>query len=93
MSNVLPWHLLIWMTMSWWLIFSATLLQLIQFHFNDLKKSKKIKIKIETKFKKSKTKTRYDYQWDLSVLPPNILFIFDEAHKCKNHKTNNGRTQ
>ncbi len=39
----------------------------------------------------SKKKIKYDYIWDESKLPGNILFIFDEAHKCKNHKTNNGR--
>jgi hypothetical protein len=39
----------------------------------------------------SKKKIKYDYIWDDSKLPGNILFIFDEAHKCKNHKTNNGR--
>lgn len=36
-------------------------------------------------------KIKYDYEWDLDILPSNILFIFDEAHKCKNTKTNNGR--
>ena len=41
--------------------------------------------------KPSKKRIKYDYIWDEFKLPGNILFIFDEAHKCKNHKTNNGR--
>jgi superfamily II DNA/RNA helicase len=45
----------------------------------------------DTDTKSKKEKICYDFLWDLSLLPPNILFIFDEAHKCKNHKTNNGR--
>lgn len=45
----------------------------------------------EEENKTSKKRIKYDYIWDESKLPGNILFIFDEAHKCKNHKTNNGR--
>ena len=34
---------------------------------------------------------KYEYKWVKEQLPDNILFIFDEAHRCKNAKTNNGQ--
>jgi len=34
---------------------------------------------------------KYEYKWVKEQIPDNILFIFDEAHKCKNAKTNNGQ--
>jgi superfamily II DNA or RNA helicase len=40
---------------------------------------------------KDKKKFEYIYKWIKEELPQDILFIFDEAHRCKNIKTNNGR--
>ena len=34
---------------------------------------------------------KYEYKWIKDKIPDNALFIFDEAHKCKNAKTNNGK--
>ncbi len=34
---------------------------------------------------------KYEYKWINDKIPENTLFIFDEAHKCKNAKTNNGQ--
>lgn len=31
-------------------------------------------------------------EWNDLLIPNNMLFIFDEAHRCKNHKTKNGST-
>lgn len=36
-------------------------------------------------------KTTYEYKWNKDIIPQDVLFIFDEAHKCKNIKTNNGK--
>jgi len=36
-------------------------------------------------------KVKYQYKWIQNQIPPDILFIFDEAHRCKNSKTNNGQ--
>jgi hypothetical protein len=36
-------------------------------------------------------KTKYAYKWIESELPQDILFIFDESHRCKNISTNNGK--
>jgi len=33
----------------------------------------------------------YEYVWDNDKIPDNTLFIFDEAHRCKNSKTINGK--
>ena len=34
---------------------------------------------------------KYEYKWICDKIPDDILFIFDEAHRCKNAKTNNGQ--
>ena len=34
---------------------------------------------------------KYEYKWNQDYISDNILFIFDEAHRCKNSKTNNGQ--
>jgi len=31
-------------------------------------------------------------EWNENCIPNNMLFILDEAHRCKNHKTKNGST-
>lgn len=36
-------------------------------------------------------KLKYDYKIVEEELPDNIIFIFDESHRCKNIKTNNGK--
>jgi superfamily II DNA or RNA helicase len=36
-------------------------------------------------------KIKYDYKWIENEIPQDILFIFDESHRCKNIKTNNGK--
>lgn len=40
---------------------------------------------------KSDEKVKFEYKWKKEQMPENIIFIFDEAHKCKNSKTNNGQ--
>lgn len=39
----------------------------------------------------SSNETKYEYKWNKDLIPQDVLFIFDEAHKCKNIKTNNGQ--
>ncbi len=39
----------------------------------------------------SDEKIKYDYKWVTEEIPEDILFIFDESHRCKNIKTNNGK--
>ncbi len=39
----------------------------------------------------SDEKIKYDYKWVTEEIPQDILFIFDESHRCKNIKTNNGK--
>ena len=39
----------------------------------------------------SEEEVKYEYKWLKELIPDNILFIFDEAHRCKNAKTNNGQ--
>lgn len=34
---------------------------------------------------------KYEYKWLKEQIPDNMIFIFDEAHRCKNAKTNNGQ--
>ena len=34
---------------------------------------------------------KYEYKWIKEKIPDNMLFIFDESHRCKNSKTNNGQ--
>lgn len=34
---------------------------------------------------------KYEYKWLKEQIPDDIIFIFDEAHRCKNAKTNNGQ--
>jgi hypothetical protein len=34
---------------------------------------------------------QYDYKWIEDEIPQDALFIFDESHRCKNIKTNNGK--
>ncbi len=34
---------------------------------------------------------KYDYKWIEDKIPHDALFIFDESHRCKNIKTNNGK--
>ena len=34
---------------------------------------------------------KYEYKWLNEQIPTNIMFIFDEAHRCKNATTNNGK--
>ena len=34
---------------------------------------------------------KYDYKWIEDEIPADALFIFDESHRCKNIKTNNGK--
>ena len=34
---------------------------------------------------------KYEYKWLIEQIPDNLIFIFDEAHRCKNVKTNNGQ--
>ncbi len=36
-------------------------------------------------------KIKYDYKWIEDEIPQDVLFIFDESHRCKNIKTNNGK--
>jgi superfamily II DNA or RNA helicase len=36
-------------------------------------------------------KIKYEYKWIESELPQDIIVIFDEAHRCKNIGTNNGK--
>jgi len=39
----------------------------------------------------SDEKIKYDYKWITEEIPQDIMFIFDESHRCKNIKTNNGK--
>lgn len=39
----------------------------------------------------SDDEVKYEYKWLRDKIPDNMLFIFDEAHRCKNAKTNNGQ--
>jgi len=32
-----------------------------------------------------------EYNWDINLIPEDIIFIYDEAHRCKNHKSLNGK--
>lgn len=34
---------------------------------------------------------KYEYKWLKEQIPDDMIFIFDEAHRCKNVKTNNGQ--
>ena len=34
---------------------------------------------------------KYEYKWNKTEMPANIIVIVDEAHRCKNIKTNNGK--
>ena len=36
-------------------------------------------------------KIKYSYKWIEQELPQDIIFIFDESHRCKNIGTNNGK--
>jgi superfamily II DNA or RNA helicase len=45
----------------------------------------------EDKIKPEKPKPKYIYKWIENEIPNNVLFIFDEVHRCKNIGTNNGR--
>ena len=44
----------------------------------------------DEKEEKEKEEVKYKYVWLKEQIPDNIIFIFDEAHRCKNAKTNNG---
>ncbi len=39
----------------------------------------------------SEEKIKYDYKWIEDKIPDDIIFIFDESHRCKNIKTNSGK--
>lgn len=39
----------------------------------------------------SSDEIKYEYKWLKEQIPDNMIFIFDEAHRCKNAKTNNGQ--
>lgn len=46
---------------------------------------------LDTSSDSEEEEVKYEYKWLKEQIPSDIIFIFDEAHKCKNVKTNNGQ--
>lgn len=47
-------------------------------------------ISTETKYTENKSKIIKTIDWNENKIPDDMIFIFDEAHRCKNHSTRNG---
>ena len=69
-----------------------SLLNCVYYQSNDLK-TKKTNPFLQIIFNSSsspddKIKT---YVWNSNLIPNDVIFIYDEAHRCKNHKSINGK--
>jgi len=65
-----------------------SLLNCIYYHPSDLK-NKRILPFLNLKVNlKEKTKS---YIWNTNLIPNDVIFIYDEAHRCKNHRSMNGQ--